>query len=88
MSYSEATNDTTTSSPAPQGPSDISNSNDAPAVTAPSRSFSDTRKSTPNSQLSVPENITPSRGTIFITLGILVPIMLLFVALFSGTIQP
>jgi hypothetical protein len=33
-------------------------------------------------------NITPSTQTIFITLGILVPILLLFVALFSGTIQP
>lgn len=33
-------------------------------------------------------NITPSKQMIFITLGILVPILLLFVALFSGTIQP
>jgi hypothetical protein len=33
-------------------------------------------------------NITPSKQTIFIALGILVPILLLFVALFSGTIQP
>ncbi len=33
-------------------------------------------------------NITPSKQTIFITLGILTPILLLFVALFSGTIQP
>lgn len=33
-------------------------------------------------------NITPSKQMIFTTLGILVPIMLIFVALFSGTIQP
>ncbi|HEY9826461.1 MAG TPA: hypothetical protein V6D19_13525 [Stenomitos sp.] len=34
------------------------------------------------------EHITPSKQTIFATLAVLVPIALLFVSLFNGTINP
>jgi hypothetical protein len=40
------------------------------------------------SELKPPENITPSKGTIFSVLAIGIPITLLFVGLFSGTFSP
>lgn len=40
------------------------------------------------SELHPPDNITPSTGTVFSALAVLVPITLLFVALFSGLINP
>lgn len=41
-----------------------------------------------NSQRKLSENITPSKQTIFVTLSILVPIALLFEALYSGLVNP
>jgi hypothetical protein len=41
-----------------------------------------------NHQLKPSENITPSKQTIFATLSILLPIFLLFEALYSGLINP
>jgi hypothetical protein len=51
-----------------------------------SRDMSTRRSADPAPPASA--NITPSKQIIFTALGILVPVLLLFVALFSGTIQP
>jgi hypothetical protein len=51
-----------------------------------SRDMQTRRESDPAPAASA--NITPSKQMVFSALGILVPILLLFVALFSGTIQP
>jgi hypothetical protein len=40
------------------------------------------------SELQPPENITPSKGTIFSVLAVGIPITILFVGLFSGTFNP
>jgi hypothetical protein len=41
-----------------------------------------------NPKLKPSENITPSKQTIFATLSVLLPIALLFEALYSGLINP
>jgi hypothetical protein len=51
-----------------------------------SRDMQTRRESDPAPAASA--NITPSKQMVFSALVILVPILLLFVALFSGTIQP
>jgi hypothetical protein len=45
-------------------------------------------KSFNRSELNPPENITPSKGTVFSALAVLIPISTLFVALFTGLINP
>ncbi len=40
------------------------------------------------SELHPPENITPSTGTVFSALAVLVPITLLFLGLFTGVLNP
>lgn len=40
------------------------------------------------SELNPPQNITPSKGTIFSVLAVSLPITLLFLGLFTGIINP
>ncbi len=40
------------------------------------------------SELHPPENITPSTGTVFSALAVLLPITLLFLGLFTGILNP
>jgi hypothetical protein len=43
---------------------------------------------TAKSELNPPENITPSKGTVFSALAVLVPIFLLFLGFFTGVLNP
>jgi hypothetical protein len=41
-----------------------------------------------SSELHPPDNITPSTGTVFSALAVLLPITLLFLGLFTGVLNP
>ena len=45
-------------------------------------------RSSGSSDLHPPDNITPSTGTVFSALAVLLPIALLFLGLFTGTLNP
>jgi hypothetical protein len=46
------------------------------------------RLSSSSSELNPPENITPSTGTVFSALAVLLPITFLFLGLFTGIVNP